>query len=431
MLRLTNRNPMTGPRPALALFAFLAAPGMLVAQGVPLGPEFRVNTGTIGNQRFPSVASDSAGNFVVAWDCIDYYPLGNGVFAQRSGSTGAPLGGQVRVGNFVALPGPKLPSVASDSAGNFVVAWQTYTLPAPPTDDIYAQLYFSTGSPLTAQFRVNTYTTNHQRDASVSSDSAGNFVIVWDSFAQDGSSYGVFGQRYANTGAPLGGEFRVNSYITVTQRDAAVARDGAGNFVVAWSSLGQDGQGYGVFAQRYSSTGTPLGGEFRVNSYTTNSQMIPSVASDAAGNFVVAWKSLGQDGFWDGVFAQRYAASGSPLGAEFQVNTYTAYNQYLPSVASDSAGNFVITWQSNNGQDGSDSGVFGQRYASTGAPLGGEFRVNTFTTNAQSVPSVASDSAGHFVVTWSSLQDPGGTTGIYAQRYSMIVPVELLGFRVE
>lgn len=414
---------MTGPRPALALFAFLAAPGMLVAQGVPLGPEFRVNTAVDGNQRFPSVASDSAGDFVVAWDCIDQYPFGNGVFAQLYASTGAPIGGQFRVGNPVILPGPVLPSVASDSAGNFIVAWQSYT-PAI-WDDVYAQLFNSTGAPLGGQFRVNTHTTNRQRDASVSSDSAGNFVIVWDSFAQDGSSYGIFGQRYANAGAPLGGEFRVNSYTTSTQRDAAVACDGAGNFVVAWNSQGQDGLGYGVFAQRYSSTGTPLGGEFRVNSYTTTSQKIPSVASDSAGNFVVVWTSAGA-----GVFAQRYASTGAPLGGEFRVNSYTATYQVRPSVASDAAGNFVVSWSSLN-QDGSGYGVFAQRYANTGAPLGGEFRVNTFTPNSQTASSVASDAAGHFVIAWSSLQDPGGDTGIYAQRYSLIVPVELQSFRVD
>jgi hypothetical protein len=31
----------------------------------------------------------------------------------------------------------------------------------------------------------------------VTADSAGNFVVVWSSFGQDGSNYGVFGQRYS------------------------------------------------------------------------------------------------------------------------------------------------------------------------------------------------------------------------------------------
>ena len=36
---------------------------------------------------------------------------------------------------------------------------------------------------------------------------------------------------------------------------------------------------------------TPLGSEFQVNTYTTNSQNNPSVAVDADGDFVVVWES--------------------------------------------------------------------------------------------------------------------------------------------
>src|SRR5690349_6099926 len=67
----------------------------------------------------------------------------------------------------------------------------------------------------------------------------------------------------------------------------------------------------------------------------------------------------------------------SPLGPQFQVNTYTSNSQSVPAVAADSAGNFVVTWRSP-GQDGSSYGVFGQRYDSAGTPQGGEFQVNTY-----------------------------------------------------
>ena len=40
----------------------------------------------------------------------------------------------------------------------------------------------------------------------------------------------------------------------------------------------------------------PLGGEFLVNAYTSNDQSTPAIASDAAGNFVVVWRSNLQDG---------------------------------------------------------------------------------------------------------------------------------------
>jgi hypothetical protein len=53
------------------------------------------------------------------------------------------------------------------------------------------------GDPLGPEFRVNTFTTSNQIAPTVGADAAGNFVVVWSSLLQDGSNYGVFGQRYA------------------------------------------------------------------------------------------------------------------------------------------------------------------------------------------------------------------------------------------
>ena len=64
-----------------------------------------------------------------------------------------------------------------------------------------------------------------------------------------------------------------------------------------------------------------LGPEFQVNSYTTNIQWAPKVAADGLGNFVVVWESETQDAGGYGVFGQRFDPSGSPLGAEFQINS--------------------------------------------------------------------------------------------------------------
>ena len=54
-------------------------------------------------------------------------------------------------------------------------------------------------------------------------------------------------------------------------------------------------------------------------------------------------------------------AQAAPAGGEFQVNTTDSDFQGSQSVAMDSDGDFVVTWQSD-GQDGSDNGIYGQRY---------------------------------------------------------------------
>src|SRR5688500_7366281 len=106
---------------------------------------------------------------------------------------------------------------------------------------------------------------------------------------------------------------------------------------------------------------------------------------------------------------------GQPLGSEFRVNTFTPDNQNRSDVAADSAGNLVVVWNSRGDQDGSGYGIFGQRYAASGTPLGPEFRVNTYTTSFQTFASVASAASGDFVVVWSSIHD-GSAYGVFGQR---------------
>ena len=415
----------------LLFVAFLLVPSIAWAQGNPLGPEFRVNTYTTNPQFRPSVASDTVGNFVVVWTSGTQDGSGFGVFGQRHDSSGTPLGPEFRVNTYTTNSEYR-GSVAIDiTSGNFIVIWEAFGQDGSEWG-VFGQRYDVSGTPLGPEFRVNTYTTSYQLYPSVARGPSGDFVVVWHSVLQDGSSFGVFGQRYASSGAPLGPEFQVNTYGANAQSLPSVSADSSGNFVVVWASNTQDGSSFGIFGQRYASAGAPLGPEFRVNTYTTNTQAYPFVAADAAtGNFVVVWNSVQvEDGSAYGVFGQRYASTGAPLGPEFRVNTYTTDSQSVSSVAVDSSGSFVVVWNSYT-QDGSHFGVFGQRYDSTGAPLGPEFRVNTYTTNAQSNPSVAADSSGNFVVVWNSYTQDGSFFGVFGQRYRMIVPVELMHLGIE
>ena len=407
-------------RGAAVAVAALALAGPAAAQQtvIPLGGEVRANTTTAGEQRSPSVARDADGDYVVVWEGsgtgdTSYY----GIFAQRYAASGAAVGGEFLV-NTTTADRQVNPSVAVDADGDFVVAWHSYWQDGSGVG-VYAQRFAASGAPVGGEFRVNTFTFGHQRLPSVAVDADGDFVVAWQSSGQDAaSSYGVYAQRYAASGAPVGGEFRVNTVTANTQSNPSVAVDADGDVVVAWQSNVQDGSSFGVYAQRYAASGAAVGGEFRVNSFTTGTQNSPSVAVDADGDVVVAWQSFGQDGSSYGVYAQRFAASGAPVGGEFRVNTFTASHQFEPSVAVDADGDVVVAWNSFEQEGaGSYNGIYAQRYAASGAAVGGEFRINTFTTQEQRTPSVAVDADGDVVVAWQSGQD-GANNGVYAQRYA-------------
>lgn len=385
-----------------------------------VGGEFQVNTYTASHQ-FTSpespqaVAMDDAGNSVVVWTSGNNQDGSSyGVFGQRYDAAGNALGGEFQV-NTQSFSSQRYATVAMDAAGNFLVTWSGFVFDGSGWN-VYGQRYDAAGNTLGGEFQVNTYAGDGQLWSTVAMNDGGDFVVTWSSFGQDGSADGVFGKRFDAAGNALGGEFQINTHTSDYQRFSTVAMDSAGNFVVIWSSLHQDGSNWGVFGQRFDANGDALGGEFQINTYSSSNQHYSTVAIDAAGNFVVTWSSLSQDGPGWGVFGQRFDAAGNKLGGEFQINTHTSNSQQYSTVTMNDAGNFLVTW-SSNGQDGSSWGVYGQQYDAAGNAVGGEFQINTHVASSQLWSSVVMNNQGDAIVVWSSLNQDGSNYGVFGQRF--------------
>jgi Ca2+-binding RTX toxin-like protein len=373
--------------------------------------EFQVNTYTNGGQTNSTVAIDGNGNFIISWQSNGQDGSDYGIYAQRYNSAGVAQGNEFKVNTYTGSHQVN-PTVAIDAGGDFIISWQSNGQDGSDYG-IYAQRYNSAGVAQGNEFKVNTYTGDNQYTSTVAMDAGGDFVISWTSGGQDGDGNGIYAQRYNSAGVAQGNEFKVNTYTSSSQINPRVAMDAAGDFVISWQSYGQDGDGYGIYAQRYNSAGVAQGNEFKVNTYTTNYQVNPTVAMDTDGDFVVSWQSY-QDGSGYGIYAQRYNSAGVAQGNEFKVNTYTGSHQYAPTVAMDGVGNFIISWTSD-GQDGSGSGIYAQRYNSAGVAVGGEFKINTYITSNQLSPAIAMDAGGDFVISWTSDGQDGSGNGIYAQ----------------
>jgi cysteine-rich repeat protein len=382
------------------------------ANPVP-GDEFVVNSYTTGDQTVApcGVALDAAGGFVIAWSG----PAPSGttdVGAERFDASGARVGSVLPV-NVYTTDVQQVPAVAALGDG-FVVAWRSV---GEDGDDggVVARRLDASGAPAGSAFQVSQFTTSNQSVPRVAPLPGAGFVVGWRSYLQDGNGHGVFARRYAAGGAPLGNEFQVNAYTTGNQLSPSLGTDAAGRTIVAWSGPGLDGDLQGIVARRLDANGAPLGPDFVVNTYTTHDQTFPAVAADPAGGFVVAWQG-DQAGSAD-VFARRFDSAGAPLGSEFRVNTYTSAAQGTPTVGVDAGGGFVIAWRSV-GQDGQAGGIFGRRFDSGGVPAGTEFRVNAYTTGEQSGQAIAVERDGDFVVTWNSTGPDGSGTGVVARRFA-------------
>jgi hypothetical protein len=317
-----------------------------------------------------------------------------------------PVGGEFRANDFTSGE-QHFPAVAMDADGDFIVAWHSYWETVPGAQrDVQARRFDAGGKPLANHFVANTFLTANQTYADVAMDDAGNAVVAWfGSSAPPGPSQDVVARRVDAAGNPIGPEFRVSS--SGGGEHPRVAMNGDGEFVVTWYSGGSNN--YEVHARRFAADGTPQGAQFHVNTYTTGQQFHPAVAMAEDGSFTIAYPSDGE------IRAQRFDASGLRAGDEVLVNTYTTGSHLAADVAYDADGDFVITWSSYE-QDGAGWGMYGQRFADDGARLGGEFLINEHTSSGENSARVVYEPGGGFLAVWHTPQRTDGAD-TYARRF--------------
>ncbi|NJR38002.1 MAG: hypothetical protein HC781_03065 [Leptolyngbyaceae cyanobacterium CSU_1_4] len=233
-----------------------------------------------------------------------------------------------------------------------------------------ARIFNGDGTAFGNEFQVNSVTAGNQLKPSVAMAADGSFVVVWESQAQDGEGAGVFGQRYTAIGAKEGLEFQINQTTAKDQKTASVAMAADGSFVVTWTS--DEGAAFGneIYARRYDTAGAAIDDEFRVlNPGATfgimGNQRDSMVTLTDGGGFIITFTSEGSglnDGSGAGVYARRFDAAGLPIEASFLVNTGEKIgNQDNASIAANASGNFIVAWTSQD-QDTSASGVYAQGF---------------------------------------------------------------------
>ncbi len=368
---------------------------------VPTGPEFRVNAYTTGGQSGTDIAVDAEGNFVAVW-YGRWSGSGEGIIGRRYDAAGQPLGDEFPIHQTNPWR-VREPKVAMDASGDFVVVWERMHDFGPY--DVYARRFNAAGEAQGGEFRVHTYTTNSQKNADVAMDADGDFVVVWnDSLRAPGND--IVARRFNAAGVPQGNHFFVNT-ATGFQQEPQIDTDAQGNFLVTWAGR----------ARRYDAAGAPLGNEFP---FLENTSFV-SIEMRPDGSFVAAWQQLEAGGDDYDVFARRFDAAAQPLGDVFQVNTFTPRQQWHPTVVVAASGDFVVAFDSERLAD-NDSEVMVRRFDAQGQPRGDEFRVNSYTLSGQAPTGVALDEHGDFTVVWGSWQQDGSLDGLYARRVE-VVPV--------
>ncbi len=394
---------------------------------VPASNDIQANTYTNNTQGYSAITALSGGGFLVTWMSITQDTNGWGIYGRRYNAAGVAQGGEIPIS--LNNSDQEYPAIAALLDGGFVVTWMSYQQDGSDYG-IYGRRFDASGSAVTGEFPINTTTAGEQYFSSITATADGGFVVTWMSLGQDGNGWGIYGRRYDASGAAQGGEIAISTG-NFDQQTASVTGLPGGGFVVTWMSYLQDGSGWGIYGRRFDASGAAVTGEFLVNSTTVSDQLYPSITALADGGFVVTWMSYLQDGNGYGIYGRRYNSAGVAQGGEIAISTGN-FDQLFSSVTALSDGGFVAKSMSN-GQDGSGFGIYGRRFDASGVAVSGEFLINQQTTGDQYAyqfwgnTTIDQLANGQLVATWTDYNSTSGDVIVRLLDVPSAVPVPTPG----
>ncbi len=283
-----------------------------------------VNTFTKDFQNNPALAVLTNGNVVVVWSSFDQVGSNSllDVYGQILSPSGVTVGTNFLVNQFTNY-NQRTPAVAALPNGGFVVSWvsEQERLLAPdlgsntvyssasgitqPSVDIYARLFGASGSASSGEFLVDT-DANPCANPALAVASDGSFLVAWSEkdLSNHTNSWDIHARPFSSA-AVGGNSLTVNTDLIGDQYVPHVKSIGL-DYLVTWTSLGQDGSREGVFGQFVHRDGSKVGGEFQVNTTWIGSQMQPAIASDGTSQYLVVWTSFTGSPYGFDLFGQRY-----------------------------------------------------------------------------------------------------------------------------
>ena len=389
------------------LTAMVVIMGASGVQGAPVGepgPELWVDgpldTVVGGSPNYPDAAADHRGQQVFVWadDPSNNNESGIDVFMRVFDPGGDSLVGPVKV-NTIEADHQRFARVAIASDGSFLVIWQSFEPVAGGVfhANIRSRAFDSDGQPVQSEQALGTTNLQTEAHADVTALTGGGYVVVWVSYSPYSSDFSIQGRMVGADGVPSGGQFQVNSLMTGTIEQYPSATGLAdGGFLATWA-------GPQIQARQFMSDGTPVDDEFQVNSFVgVSGRDQPNVATNDDGRVLVVWRDYGE-GNGPEIRGRQYNPSLTPMGDDFRINTYVTGDQTVPQVAGYGGAGFFVIWQSfgSSGPDPDPFSIEGRIVTGVDAFAGPQFLVNQYTANSQLIPGIGG-AGGYVAMAWMS-----------------------------
>ena len=387
-----------------------------------------------GNDFAGVIATDGGGTWVAAWSSDDTLggTIGSDsdmLFARSTnqGSTwSAPAALNSNAASDSGSDGGG-PLVASGT-GTWIAAWQSKddlggTI-GTDSDILFARSTDG-GNTWSAPAALNSIAvgdTDEDFDVSLATDGAGTWVATW----YGGELFGpdILTARSTDDGLTWAAPSLLHSSSEVSL-DASIATDGAGLWLVVWASdddLGAtNGTGDDIFVSRSSDSGVSWTAPVTLNSSAplAGFHRAPSIATDDIGTWLVTWAAFDAGTGKRDILVSRSTDGGLSWSAESPLSpAANGFDDSGPHVTTDGGGLWLTVWTSKDplgGTVGTDSDIFIARSADSGVTWTPPTALNSNAASDTgfeapfSAPST--DGAGSWLFPWSSPDDLGGSVG--------------------
>ncbi|MBB4039187.1 Ca2+-binding RTX toxin-like protein [Microvirga flocculans] len=327
------------------------------AAGKKLGTEITLSGPNEQLARNPDVTVLTDGRILVAWDSSniptnEFDPLNRDIVAQLLTSDGSKLGATISPSGIFSVDTDMVPKVAALADGGYMIGWND-NAPDYGGSRFMAYTFTATG---TREYLAVTGLDYHSPQGDITGLKYGGYAHVatvtqLSETGTDGNGDGIYMELYRG-GDPkdyITARVRVNTATVADQGQASITTLSNGDLVVVWTDYNpqEDGSDSCVKARIFTGTGTPRTGEIIVNTTTAGAQYAPVVSALSNGGFVVAFESrviTGPAKFDIDVRAVAFDANGQRTSDDFVVSTQTAGNQMSSSITALANGRFMVSW---------------------------------------------------------------------------------------
>jgi len=397
-----------GLLPAPAAGADVSTKG---AVGTLMPHEVRVNTYLPSVQENAGIAGYADGGLVLVWDSRRQEQGNYGVYLQRFGPDGSPIGGETHVNVFTDKMQSN-PAVAVDGLGGTWVAWESFGQDGAGSAIIARRFSpdFTFGSD---EILVNRRTAGTQHDVVIAGDAQGGATLIWVTPVVTAGGSGPLGQtrarivarRFGPEGGPWGDEFFVSTRAEDTESLPTVAQDEQGRLAVVWAVTDGRGEAYAIRGRILQTDGTACTPVFTVSEADGAVHIEPAVAATRSGEFVVAWlTTTGEDYV---VSYRRITPDGCAVGPTHSWQDARLRQLSGVAVAGTPGGGWCMAVNAAVGGDDPAGGIYARCFGADGQAMSDTTRVNRHTDGVQRLAvargkqRLTYTAAGRLAVAWA------------------------------